>query len=409
MSDHSVSDHSVTRPTAGDAKDGSSPPTPSSSGHLAHKLAQERILARLRLASAPGIGARLCRMLIERFGSAEAVLAAEPAQLDAVVGGRGVSRGIAEAIADPAPGRLLDLCDARGVRVVLEGDEAYPALLGRIDDPPGVLFARGSFEPCDALAVAIVGSRHATAYGRTMAWQLAAGLARAGYTVVSGLARGIDAAAHRGALEAGGRTIAVLGGGVLNVYPPEHDDLATEVAASGAVVGEQPPLMPPFRGAFPQRNRIVSGLALGTIVVQAGDTSGALITARLAGEQGREVFAVPGQVDCRLSRGCHRLIRDGAKLVEHVDDVLEELGPLFEATTSADGRQVRAPAELRLDDVERAVLDAVDDGAGEGGAADIDEVVAASGLATSQVLATIGVLEMRRIIRRLPGNRVARP
>ncbi|NBU40931.1 MAG: DNA-processing protein DprA, partial [Planctomycetia bacterium] len=144
-------------------------------------------------------------------------------------------------------------------------------------------------------------------------------------------------------------------------------------------------------------------------VVQAGDTSGALITARLAGEQGREVFAVPGQVDCRLSRGCHRLIRDGAKLVEHVDDVLEELGPLFEATTSADGRQVRAPAELRLDDVERAVLDAVDDGAGQGGAADIDEVVAASGLATSQVLATIGVLEMRRIIRRLPGNRVARP
>lgn len=372
--------------------------------------AHDRLLARLRLACVQGLGSRLCRLLIERFGSPEAVLAADARDLATVpLIGRGMPRKIAESAADPMAGRLLDLCDARGVRILLEGDEAYPGLLSRIDDPPGLLFVRGAFEPCDALAVAVVGSRHATAYGRKMAWQLAGGLARAGYTVVSGLARGIDAAAHRGALDAGGRTIAVLGGGVLKVYPPEHDDLAAEVAASGAVISEQPPLAPPCRGAFPQRNRIVSGLALGTIVVQAGDKSGALITARLAGEQGREVFAVPGQVDCRMSQGSHRLIRDGAKLVESVDDVLEELGPLFETATSADGRQVRAPAELRLDDVERMVLEAVDDRAGEGGTTDIDEVVVASGLATSQVLATIGVLEMRRIVRRLPGNRVARP
>jgi DNA processing protein len=371
--------------------------------------ARDRVLARLRLACVEGIGSRLCRMLVERFGSPEAVLAADVRAIESVpMVGRGIPRRIAAVAADPMPARLLDLCEARGVRIVIEGDDDYPALVARIDDPPGLLFVRGAFEPCDTLAVAIVGSRHATAYGRKMAWQLASGLARAGYTVVSGLARGIDAAAHRGALDAGGRTIAVLGGGVLRVYPPEHDDLATEVAAAGAVVSEQPPLAVPFRGAFPQRNRIVSGLSLGTIVVQAGDTSGALITARLAGEQGREVFAVPGQADCRMSRGCHRLIRDGAKLVEDVDDVLEELGPLFETATSADGRRVRAPAELRLDDVERAVLDAVDDRA-TGGSTDIDEVVAASGLATSQVLATIGVLEMRRIVRRLPGNRVARP
>jgi DNA processing protein len=372
--------------------------------------ARVRLMARVRLACVRGLGPRLCRLLIDRFGSPEAVLSAEPRELESLrVVGPAVARAIREVAADPMPGRLLDLCDARGVSVMVESDAAYPGLLSRIDDPPGLLFVRGAFEPRDALAVAIVGSRHATAYGRKVAWQLAGDLARAGYTVVSGLARGIDAAAHRGALDAGGRTIAVLGGGVLNVYPPEHEDLAAEVAASGAVVSEAPPLAPPFRGSFPQRNRIVSGLSLGTIVVQAGERSGALITARLAGDQGREVFAVPGPVDCRMSRGAHALLRDGARLVETVDDVLEELGPLFETATTAEGRAVRAPAELRLDDVERRVLDAVDDRAEAGGSTDIDEVVEASGLATSQVLATLGVLEMRRIVRRLPGNRVARP
>jgi DNA processing protein len=255
--------------------------------------------------------------------------------------------------------------------------------------------------------VAVVGSRHPSPYGKRIASQLAGGLVRAGYTVVSGLARGIDAAAHRGALDAGGRTIAVLGTGVLNIYPPEHADLAAEVIGHGALLSEAPPLSEGHAGAFPQRNRIVSGLALGTIVVEAAERSGALITARLAGEQGREVFAVPGQVDCRTARGCHRLIRDGAKLVESVDDVLEELGPLFEISTSADGRAIRSPAELHLGDVEQQVLAAVD-ASGSPSSVDIDGIVAASGLTASQVLSTIGVLEMRRIIRRLPGNRVGR-
>jgi DNA processing protein len=180
--------------------------------------------------------------------------------------------------------------------------------------------------------------------------------------------------------------------------------------SQGAVIGEAPPLAPPFPGCFPQRNRIVSGLSLGVVVVEASDRSGALITARLAGEQGREVFAVPGPVDSRMSSGCHHLIRDGARLVQGVDDILEELGPLFETATTADGRKVQSPAELKLDDVERRVLDGLDElaGGGAGSAADIDELVAASGLAASQVLATIGVLEMRRIVRRLPGSRVAR-
>jgi DNA processing protein len=198
---------------------------------------------------------------------------------------------------------------------------------------------------------------------------------------------------------------------VLNIYPPEHADLATEVIGCGAVVSEAPPLAEPHPGAFPPRNRIVSGLALGTVVVEAADRSGALITARLAGEQGREVFAVPGQVDCRMARGCHRLIRDGAKLVESVDDVLEELGPLFETTVTADGREVKSPAELQIGDIERTVLDAVDahmKQAGGRATIEVDGLVAATGLAASQVLSTIGVLEMRRILRRLPGSRVER-
>lgn len=367
-----------------------------------------RLRGHVRLACVPGIGARLRRLLLDRFGSPEAVFAADHRELEREPGvGRRLAASFAECAGSTTADEVIALCRSRGVEIVIEGEDGYPPLLSRIADPPGLIFVRGRLEPRDALSVAIVGARHATPYGCKMAWQLAGGLARAGYTVVSGLARGIDAAAHRGALDAGGRTVAVLGGGVLNVYPPEHVDLAAEVAASGAVIGESPPLMEPFKGAFPQRNRIVSGLSLGTIVVQASERSGALITARLAGEQGREVFAVPGPVDCRMSRGCHRLIRDGATLVESVDDVLEQLGPLFETATAADGREVRSPAELRLDDVEQRVLAAID-GLAAGGEAGIDEVVATTGLAASQVLATLGVLEMRRILRRLPGNRVTR-
>ena len=212
-----------------------------------------------------------------------------------------------------------------------------PGCSRRSVDPPGVLFVRGSFLPRDALSIAIVGSRHATHYGLAQAERLASGLARAGLTITSGLARGVDAAAHKGALAAGGRTVAVLGSGVLNIYPPEHRDLAEQVVSNGAVVSEAAPHSEPFSGAFPQRNRIISGMSLGVIVVEASLRSGALITARHAMEQGREVFAVPGRVDSRMSQGCHRLIRDGAKLVESIDDVLEELGPLVEATPSPIG------------------------------------------------------------------------
>jgi DNA processing protein len=237
----------------------------------------------------------------------------------------------------------------------------------------------------------------------TQAERLASGLARAGYTIVSGLARGIDAAAHRGALAAGGRTIGVLGSGVLTIYPPEHKELAAAVLENGALVSESAPHSEPFSGAFPQRNRIISGLSLGVIVVEAPPSSGALSTAKHAREQGREVFAVPGRVDSRVSRGCHGLIRDGAKLVESIDDVLEELGPLVEATPTATGQPIRHPAELSLNEIEQQVLSGI-----TAEPATIDQVIAISRLPPPQVLATLSVLEMRRLVRRLSGGMVVR-
>lgn len=370
----------------------------------------DELRSHVRLACVPGIGSRLRRLLLERFGTPEGVFAASPAEIASV--GR-ISRKLAESLPtlanDSTADEVIALCRKRSVDILLEGGDGYPSLLSRIDDPPGLLFVRGTLLPQDSLSVAIVGARHATGYGLKVAEQLGAGLARAGYTVVSGLARGIDAAAHRGAMQAGGRTIAVLGSGVLNVYPPEHADLAHEVIETGALISELPPLTDPNAGTFPQRNRIVSGLSLGVVVVQAADRSGALITARLATEQGREIFAVPGPIDCRMSRGCHGLIRDGAKLVASVDDILEEFGPLFETATTADGRAVNSAAELQLGDIERQVLDACDSlAAGGSKPVAIDDIVDTSGLAASQVLATVGVLEMRRLIRRLPGNQIAR-
>jgi DNA processing protein len=221
--------------------------------------------------------------------------------------------------------------------------------------------------------------------------------------VVSGLARGIDAAAHRGALAASGRTIAVLASGILEIYPPEHEKLADEVAASGYLVSEAPPRMVPLSGSFPQRNRVISGLCVGTIVVEAPDRSGALITARHAYEQGREVFAVPGPVDSRMSRGCHALIKDGAKLVETIDDVLAELGPLAEKIQRDDGTVLQQPAEVLLNEIEQGVLSAI-----ASAPTSLDTIAASCGMPIHRVLSTISVLEMRRLIRRTSGTQVVR-
>jgi DNA processing protein len=361
-------------------------------------------LHQVRLSMVSGVGPKLRQSLLQRFGSASAVLAAAPSDLRDVPGiGTTLARKICLAPALDEVAAELESYRQAGVTVAIDTDDCYPRVLREIHDPPGVYYMRGEILPGDALAVAIVGTRHATPYGLNQAERLAGSLARAGLTIVSGLARGIDAAAHRGALAAGGRTIAVLGGGVLNIYPPEHVELAAEVARCGAVISETPPRFQPLAGSFPQRNRLISGLSLGVLVIEAADRSGALITARHAMEQGREVFAMPGRVDSRVSRGCHRLLRDGAKLVESADDVLEELGPLVAPASLEDGTVIHHPAELQLNEQETQVLQAIGSQS-----TSIDALVQATRLPVQRVLATISVLEMRRLVRRTSGQTIVR-
>ncbi|MGH2398317.1 MAG: DNA-processing protein DprA [bacterium] len=274
-------------------------------------------------------------------------------------------------------------------------DAAYPSLLRVIADPPSPLYVRGDVVSSDAQAVAIVGTRRASVYGANVARVLGTGLARAGVTVVSGLARGIDAAAHQGAIEAGGRTIAVLGCGVDIAYPPEHRRLLAQVVAHGAVISEHPPGTPPLRYHFPRRNRLISGLSLGVIVVEGREDSGALITASAAAEQGREVFAVPGLIFDERSRAPHRLLQEGAKLVACVEDVLEELRlPAF---------SLAATPRARLEGPEQRVYAQVDLEP-----AHIDQLAQRAGLPVSQVARSLMTLECRGLIEALPGQRYTR-
>ncbi len=298
---------------------------------------------------------------------------------------------------------ILGWCHKHEVQIFTSASEGYPGWLAELQDAPPVLFVRGEICKSDQFSVAIVGTRHASVYGRQQAERLAYGLARAGVTVISGLARGIDAAAHQGALDGEGRTLAVFGCGLGHIYPPEHAELAERIAAHGALISEYAPYIEPRGGLFPQRNRIISGLSHATLVIEAPERSGSLITARTAGEQGREVLALPGNVNSRNSQGTNLLIRDGAKLIRNVDDILECLGPLPNAVQQTTGRELRQPLELLLNDRERAVLDCV---ATE--PTSIDQVAAQSGLPIQQVLATISVLEIRKLIRRLSGQYVSR-
>jgi DNA processing protein len=359
------------------------------------------LLDLLCLTMVPGVGPHTFRALIERFGSPRKVLSASPSALKDVQGvGPKLADRIASARRDHDPEVELALCRQHRVDLLPLESQGYPPTLKEIPDPPPLLYVRGSIEPADQLAIALVGSRKCSAYGVRIAERLAQSLARVGITVVSGLARGIDAAAHRGAMNAGGRTIAVMANGQSQVYPPEHQGLADEIADSGAVISEMPMRQEPLSGLFPQRNRIISGLSLGVVVIEATPRSGSLATAHHAMEQNREVFAVPGPVDSLSSRGCHRLIRDGARLVETVDDILEELGPLVrEVKPTEDAVPVRRPAELALSEQERSLLGQLDDLPKA-----VDELIARTRLTASQVMATLSVLEMRRLVRRVPGN-----
>jgi DNA processing protein len=289
--------------------------------------------------------------------------------------------------------------------LVSRGDAAYPELLAGIPGPPERLYVIGDPEYLHLPALAIVGSRNPTAGGKQNAFEFARHLGATGFCIVSGLAQGIDAAAHRGALAAGAPTVALLGHGIDRVYPASNHELAREIARHGALVSEFPLGTPPQRALFPQRNRLISGISLGTLVVEAARRSGSLITARLAADQGREVFAIPGSIHNPLSRGCHQLIRQGAKLVEAADDIVAELAPLAGALLqTADGSESageRTGEEPGSEDGDYArLLDVLGhDPVGT------DEIVRRSGLTIDQVSSMLLILELEGKIEKLSGGR----
>lgn len=301
---------------------------------------------------------------------------------------------------DPDSGTGRWLADEDHAIVSLES-EHYPELLARIDDPPAELYVDGNLSVLGLPALAIVGSRNPTRGGERNAFEFARHLAGCGFSIVSGLAQGIDSAAHRGALAAGGTTVAVLGHGIDQVYPAKNTELASTIAAEGALVSEYPLGTAPRRAYFPQRNRIISGLSLGTIVVEAARRSGSLITARLAAEQGREVFALPGSIHNALARGCHRLIRDGAKLVESADDILSELGALARHVLEENEPADDMSKARHEDDAEyRKLKDSIGHDP-----VSVDEILERSGLTIEEVSSMLLILELEGKIEKLSGGR----
>jgi DNA processing protein len=363
----------------------------------------------LALNLVPGLGPRLTAALLRHFGSAAAIRGATADDLrQAPRIGEKLSTDFAVRLSvadvDAECARIAE----HGVRLLVLGWPGYPETLANIPGPPHVLYTRGSLATADRRAVAIVGSRGCTAYGKRIAEQLSSALSRAGYTIVSGLARGIDAVAHAAALKAGGRTIAVLAGGLSSIYPPEHVELAAAVQQAGALISEAPMAAEPLPQMFPSRNRIISGLARAVIVVEASDRSGSLITARHAAEQGRDVFAIPGPVDSPASAGCLKLIRDGATLARHADDVLEALDQAeMMAVPLDDTAEHKAAAEPPpppdLEDTPRRIWEFL-----AGGAQPADRLAQELGLPVPELSRSLMQLEMKRLIRRLPGSRYER-
>ncbi|GHT34094.1 DNA polymerase III [Planctomycetales bacterium] len=368
-------------------------------------MTDEQLLDDILLSSVKGIGSRTYQSIIKRFGSSSAVLNASRDELNGFeFYDRNTVNSILTAKKDFDAKAILELCRSKDIDIIPLYDERYPASLKIIFDPPPLLYVQGKILPSDAFSIAVLGTRRATRYGLKHTEHFTAGLARCGFTIISGLARGIDTAAHKAALKAGGRTLAVLGCGHLKMYPPENKPLADEIAKTGgAVISEYPPLFSSASWTFPQRNRIVSGLSLGVLVIEAPLKSGAMISARLAGEQGHDVFAVPGPLDSEMSRGCHQLIRNGAYIVESVDDIINVLGPVSKPITLfPNEKPLRHPAEVSLNEVEKNVLKYVK-------TAPVlpESIVLQTGLNEQQVLAALSVLEKKLIIRCTADGRFA--
>ena len=380
----------------------------------------------------PGIGNHTIRRLLAAFGSAEKSLAAtseELAQIDGLT--PDVRQHLIDGRSHAPVAQELELIEQHQCHIVTLNDESYPPLLKQISDPPVLLYITGQLPIVDTLSVAIVGSRSPTEYGKTISQQLSHQLAARGITVVSGFARGIDTCVHRGTLEAGGRTVAVFGCGLSIMYPETNQVLAAEIIKSGALVSEFPMTMPPRGANFPRRNRVISGLTLGTLVVEASNRSGSLITARHAADQGREVFAVPGQIFSNVSRGTHSLINQGATLINSVDDILDALpqdytgilrqepatrqptpGPdrgskRSDRTTrpqsveakSTPASQSNTQTELNLTPDEQAVLATMD-----ASSIHIDQIARDTELPIGKVSSLLIMLELKGIVQQLPGK-----
>lgn len=383
----------------------------------------------IRLRSVHGVGNAILWRLLREFGDSDRILGASEAALRAV---KGVSADLAARIMRAAsfdPRDEMDKAARAGVDIVPYDDPDYPKPLQHMFDPPTVLYVRGRLTAADQVAVGVVGTRRYSRYGKENALNLSSALARGGFTIVSGLARGVDTFAHIGALQAGGRTVGVLGCGFDYMYPEENRDLALEMTRSGAVVTEFPMGTPPSRDTFPTRNRIIAGMSLGLLVVEAPLRSGSLITARLANDLGRTVFAVPGRMDDARSEGCNRLIRDGAVMVLGVDDIFGELNPALrddgeipdvredppargappptekrgaprsgEKSNDAPEKPVMRPRPV-LGEEEKAVLAVLSDDWTA-----VDDVIALSGLEPGKATAQLALLRMKRLVEQGPGQ-----
>ena len=396
----------------------------------------------VHLSIIPGVGDQTIQRLLTAFGSAQRAL---DATLDELARVDGVTATICQQLVSGksrvSVDRELELVEAHNCRLVAIHDSAYPVLLKEIPDPPILLYVRGELGEPDAPSLTIVGTRSPTNYGKAISRQLSRQLAENGVTIISGFARGIDRCAHEGALEASGRTIAVLGNGLSQIYPDENRDLAEEIVKSGALISEFPMMTRPLPGNFPRRNRLVSGMSSGTVVVEASMRSGSLITARHAAEQGREVFAVPGQIFSKQSKGAHQLINEGAKLINAIDDIWEAF-PDQRLTPSLDASQTRLPpgqigstqaqtssnlfgedsdrdtsvgsagtsaappppkSMPQLNPDERTVLEAID-----APSSHIDQIARTTSLPMNKVSSTLVMLELKGIVQQMPGKQFAR-
>lgn len=339
-----------------------------------------------------GIGAVRFRALLNYFGDAKTAWEANPNNLRAAGLSQKIVTKFVETRQQVNLEKLWNEINAKGMKVITWEDAEYPARLREISQPPPILYLKGQITQEDAWAVAIVGTRRVTAYGRQVAEEVGSFLAQNGITVVSGLARGVDGYAHQAALNAGGRTIAVLGSGLDHIYPPEHRNLAAKIENAGAVITDYAPDTPPEASNFPPRNRIISGLSMATIVIEAGKTSGALITANFALEQGREVFALPGNIYAPQSKGPNKLIQQGAHPLLHPGDILE----ILDLTRISQQRTARQT--LLADETETKLLEALSHEPRH-----IDEIRAQTGLAIEKVSSLLVMMELKGMVRHVGG------